>query len=256
MAKRSGKRSKKASARKVPVARHIALLSFVFTVTAGLLATFFTVPQLNSSRQASAELAAADDQIAQLLVRLREAAGSGDAQLALLYETVQVLEDAIPSAPAREQLTVQVVQLAESSGVQVQRLDPAAESAESSAEVGRHQFNVRFSGTYASLLTFLDRLEQLGPLVTLSAVQLSAQGDVYLISGTMSFWYVKVQRLTDELGVPTFAGELQPDQTGELFAPEPQLEGAQDPEGDAATATDGSTDPDADPDAQQSDGAS
>jgi Tfp pilus assembly protein PilO len=235
---RARSKPRKRKAGKVPVARRVVLLSLLFAVAAVAVGVFFTSPQLTAVREARSELATAQERIEDLEARIQVAAGQGDAQLEQLYAAVQVLEEAVPSAPARELLTVQVVQLAEASGVQVQRMDPT--DAQVSADSGRHRFNARFAGTYESLLTFLDRLEQQGPLVTLSSVQLSAQGDLYLLSMTMTFWYVQSERLTEPLApvaVPTLPDE-------DLFAPEldfgPDAEGLTPDDAIAdETATDG-----------------
>jgi hypothetical protein len=229
MARTSRRRSSSGRRRKVPVDRKVVLVALLFSLAAGLLAALYTVPQLTGLRQARAELGTAEAQIGELQVRLQGAAAGGDAQLEQLYRATQLLEDALPTLPSRELFTVSVVQMAEPIGVQVQRMDPVDDQ----SAAGRHQFNARFVGTYAALLTFLDRLEGSGQLVTLSSIQLSAQGDLYLLSATLNLWYSPSARLT--VASPAVEAPAEADDTARFETPEPDL-GATD--GDAEDAGD------------------
>ena len=238
MARRSGKvrsRGRAAGARKVPVDRKVLAVSLLFAIASGRGGFLYTLPQLRGLQDARSQLSAASAQVEELTARLAAAAGSGDAELERLYQAVQVLEEAVPPAPSREVFAVRVVQLAEPVGVQVQRMDPTDGSLE-----GRYVFNARFAGTYPALLTFLSRLEDMGQLVTLSSAQLSSQGDLYVMSATLSLWFSPSDRLTAPL--PAAPAAPAPDPADRFETPEPDLGGGADGDEDADEAEDAGED--------------
>lgn len=187
-----GKRS--APTKTVRIDSRIALVSLLLFLASGALGAMFTLPQSTSYRAATAELELTRTEVQDLARRLEQAAIGGDADLEQLYAQVQLLENSFPTSPSREELTVQVVTLAESLGVQVQRLDPAPDPP--GEDLARYQFTARFAGSYSALANLLDGLDQLGPVVTLRGGQLSAQADLFVVSTTLDVWYVKFSRVT------------------------------------------------------------
>lgn len=196
---RAARKRAAASAPKAKVNPRVLLLALLLSVASAAAVALFSFPQFSSFRSTSAALSDNRAQIADLEVRIEEAAVGGDADLADLYGRVQQMEDAFPPSPSREELTVAVVQLADSLGVQVQRLDPAGDPP--GEDLARYRFSARFAGSYGALMNLLDGLDRIGPVVTFNGGQMAVQGDMFVVSTTLDFWYVKFPRLT-EPGAP------------------------------------------------------
>lgn len=218
MAKRAWSKSLTRPTR-VPLPRKVVVASLSFALAAAATGALYSVPQLQELRQSRSDLQEAYEQSDALESRIRAASrgdsDGGDAQLQQLYQALQILEEALPATPSREAFTVSVVQMAEGVGVQVQRMDPD----EGQSGSGRYRFNARFVGTYSALLTFLERLENMGQLVTLSSAQLTAQGDMYQMTAKLTLWYSPRERLTEP--APMVAPEPLPGLDGQPEVQDP-----------------------------------